>query len=153
LLTFLAIESCAPHRLAPPRIELDERRARFLGALAARESRGASAELDVSAWVRASDWRDLPGVRARLLVSAPDAFRIRVESTFGTALDLSARGDTLVAYVPHDRLGMELDSAADSLGIADPGILGFRLWTARWHPPDEAWNRAEIADSVLVMRW
>ena len=47
-----------------------------------------------------------PAPQARLLLAAPDAFRLRVDSLFGTALDLAARGDSLTAYVPPRRAGM-----------------------------------------------
>ena len=85
-----ALWGCAPHPTGVP--ELGERplRARFEQRLAARTAR-ASADADVNAWARGSAMPDLPGVQARLVLAAPDAFRLRVASLFGTALDVSAR--------------------------------------------------------------
>ena len=72
---------------------------------------------------------------------------------FGTALDVSARGDSLTAYLPSRRLGMAIDSARDSLGLRQVGRLGYRAWSADWDPPDSAWSAAVWEDTLLVVRW
>jgi hypothetical protein len=147
------IASCAP--LRPPAAELtaEPRRDRFRAALAEREARGAGVEAELSLWVKSTAAGDLPGAQARLLLASPDAFRLRVASAFGVALDLAAEGDTLMAYVPRDRLGMRVDSAEDSLGVRRAGALGWRIWSAGWRPPASAWERVEWADSLLRLRW
>jgi hypothetical protein len=96
---------------------------------------------------------DLPGVQARLLLAAPDAFRLRVGSLFGTALDVAARGDSFTAYVPAKQMALDTKAAGDSLGLADPGVIGYRGWSATWRPPDRAWDALVWEDSLRVLRW
>lgn len=146
-----SILSCAPHRIEAPRIGLDVQRARFSSALAEREKRSAGVEAELSLWAYFSPADDLPGVQARLLLAGPDAFRLRVASAFGVALDLAGQDDSLTAYAPRERLGVEV--GGESLGVRRPGSLGFRLWSATWRPPQQAWERAERADSLLRLRW
>lgn len=147
------LASCAPHLARPPDLDATRRQARFFTLLAAREARGVSVEAELSLWVRSSRARGLPGAQARLLLGAPDAFRIRLESAFGTALDLAAHGDSLTAYVPGRHLGLSLGAAGDSLGLRGPGALGYRLWTAAWRPPVGAWDSVAWRDSALHVSW
>lgn len=149
----LLLASCAPY--AVPRAQLDEgaRQARFLRALEERRRGARTVDLDASLWVRTSGVEDVPGMQARLLLAAPDAFRIRVGSSFGTALDLAARGDSLAAYVPGARIGIEIDAVRDSLGLRDPGGLGFKLWSAGWDPPREAWSTVAWSDTLRFLAW
>ena len=151
LIGFLA--SCAPHRLEPAALDVASRGARYRAALAARETKNVGVEVVASLRLRGSALRGLPAATARLLLAGPDAFRLRVESSFGTALDLSARGDTMTVSVPRQRLGMVIRSAAESLGVRDPGALGCRVWSGAWRPPEEAWRSATWADTLLRVRW
>ena len=148
----LALAGCAPQRLGVPDLSVTPRRARYEAALERRTERVA-ADAEVSAWVSGSALPDLPGVSARLVLVAPDAFRLRVGSLFGTALEVSARGDSFVAYVPARRMVLETGTARDSLGLGDPGGLGYRMWSAAWAPPEAAWGSATWQDSLLVLRW
>src|SRR5262249_47751626 len=97
--------------------------------------------------------RDLPGVHARVALGAPDAFRVRVESLFGVALDFAAWGESLACYLPPRRQGVVLDAAADTLGLSAPGPLGVRVLAATCQPRDSAWARADFEDTLLVVRW
>jgi len=83
----------------------------------------------------------------------PDACRLRVQSALGTAIDVSARGDTLTALVPARRAALDLNRAGDTLGVRDPGTLAFRIWSAGWRPPAAAWHDAVYEDSIMVVRW
>jgi len=143
---------CAPRPTEVAELADRPLRARFEQRLAARVARMA-AEADVNAWARGTKMPDLPGVQARLLLAAPDAFRLRVGSLFGTALDVSARGDSFTAWVPPKQMALDTRAAGDSLGLADPGVVGYRGWSGTWTPPDEAWNATTWVDTVRVLRW
>ncbi len=153
LLLAAAAASCAPHRLAPPALDMGATAARFAISLARREALGAAVDAEVSAWVKGEAVGDLPGMHATLALSAPDAFRLRVESLFGVALDLGAHGDTLVAYVPAQRLGLTLDAVSDTLGVRAPGALGYRVLSAGFTPPPDAFQAAAMSDSLLAVSW
>jgi hypothetical protein len=147
------LSGCAPG--ARPVGVLDEgsREARYRRSLAARLERAQGVEADANLWIKPTDGEPLPGMTARLLLAQPDAFRVRVESMFGTALDLAARGDSLDAYVPSQRIGVTIGRAGDSLGVQEPGRLMWRAGSAAWDAPDGAWRAGELRDSVRVVRW
>src|SRR5439155_23634229 len=50
-------------------------------------------------------------------------------------------------------MALETATAGESLGVADPGGLGYRMWSGTWRPPDLAWRDAIWEDSLLVLRW
>jgi len=148
-----AFVSCAPHLVAPPRLEPAAIADRYRAARDARVALAGAVDAEASAWLRGDSLRDLPGVHARLALGAPDAFRVRIESLFGVALDFAAWGDSLACYLPPRRLGAALDATADTLGVRSPGPLGVRVLAASWDPPRGAWDGARFEDSVLVVRW
>ena len=148
----LALSSCAPHLVAPPRLEPLDLFERYRARLGAREALARAADAEASAWVK-GDSIDLPGVHARLAIGAPDAFRVRVESLFGVALDFAAWGDSVACFVPSRRQGLALDAAVDSLGVRSPGALGARLLAATWDPPATAWGSSGVEDSLVVVAW
>jgi hypothetical protein len=153
LIATLALGACARPVLPPAALDADLTRERFERALAARENKATGVEIETSLWARGRAIKDPPGMQGRILLAAPDAFRLRIESSFGTALDFGARGDSVRAYAPAAKVGIVLPSSRDSLGLADPGPLGVRLWSATWRPPDRAWEGAEYQDSLLRVRW
>lgn len=149
----LIVAGCAPHVVHLPELEPSVRSERYRVARAARAARGAAVEADVVLWTEAPTGNRLPGAEGRLLLASPDAFRLRVGSLFGTALDLGARGDSLVAYVPSRRRALMLDATRDSVGVQHPGELAFRAFTGSWEPPGEAWERAAWSDTLLRVAW
>ncbi|HEY2956216.1 MAG TPA: hypothetical protein VGK89_13340 [Candidatus Eisenbacteria bacterium] len=153
LLAAAAMTSCAPHVVAPPVLDPLESAARYRAGSGARQALATAADAEASAWVSGEALGDLPGVHARLALGAPDAFRVRVESLFGTAVDLAARGESLSCFVPSRRLGVALDAVADTLGLRSPGSLGCRVLAATWDPPAAAWREARVEGGVLVARW
>jgi hypothetical protein len=152
-LAILLVGSCAPHVVRAPDLVREPREARYLTGLIEREQRGVAVEAQVLVWAELGDDRELPGAQARLVLSGPDAFRLRVGSLFGTALDLSGRGDSLTAYVPARRAGMTIDAAGESLGVREPAGLVFRALGATWRPDQEAWRRSAWEDTLLGVRW
>lgn len=148
----LALASCAPHLVHPPSLDRDDRRARYVARETERGARAMAVEAQAVLWVEL-DRGNLPGAQARLVLASPDAFRVRVQSMFGTLIDLGGRGDSLTAYMPPRRVGMELDATLDSLGVREPGALFFRALSGTWAPPASAWQDAVWRDSLLAVRW
>lgn len=149
----VAAAGCAPLRVPIAPIEPTRRAERYGAALSRREARGAAVDAQVLLWAEAPAGTRLPGAEGRLLLAAPDAFRLRVASLFGTALDVGARGESLCAYLPSHRRGVMLDAIRDSLGVARPGRLAFRTLTATWRPPDDAWRNAAWDDTLMRVWW
>jgi len=149
----LLLAGCAPDRRPVAPLDPATREQRYRVGLAGRTARAVAVDAEVLLWAEAPAGSRLPGAEARLLLAAPDAFRLRVGSLFGTALDLAGRGDSLTAYVPSRRRGLALDAHRDSLGVGRPGGLAFRALTATWRPPEPAWGDARWADSLLRVSW
>lgn len=95
----------------------------------------------------------LPGLPATLALAAPGRARLRVSALFGTALDVSAQGDSVVAWVPSERTALSLAGAGETLGIAPPVELLARSLGATWNPPREAWRAAATESLGLRVRW
>jgi hypothetical protein len=144
---------CAPHVTQLPGPDAARVPERYRAGLAARTARGAAADLALVMWAEAPPGHKLPGAEGRLLLAAPDAFRLRVASLFGTALDLGARGESLIATVPSKRQAVSLDAIRDTLGIPNPGGLAFRTLAAAWQPPAAAWEGAVARGAVLELAW
>lgn len=153
LLALALLAGCAPLRVPIAPIEPGRRAERYGIALARRESKGAAVDAQLLLWAEAPAGSRLPGAEGRLLLAAPDAFRLRVASVFGTALDLGGRGDSLSAYVPSRRRALMLDAIRDTLGLRQPGRLAYRALSATWRPPDDAWGRAAWEDSLMRISW
>lgn len=155
----LLLASCVPRPSGIAPLAGSPRRARYLAQLNQRQQRAVMVEEAATIWPRGGTgcdscpMRRLPGVQAQLAFSWPALFRLRVDSIFGTALDLGLAGDSLRAYAPAQRAGVALDARRDSLGVSDAGSLAVRLLTAGWRPPDTAWTRAAWEGRLLVLRW
>jgi hypothetical protein len=131
----------------------EETRARYLDMLSQRESAAYALDAQAALWLRAPSVQPLPGVLADLAIGAPDAFRLRVHSALGTAIDLGGRGRALTAAVPSKRAYLEEDAAAESLGIRSPAELVVRTCAADWRPPDRAWRDGTWAGKQETLRW
>jgi hypothetical protein len=152
-LAALALAGCAPRIVQVPELVPATRMARYDAALRQREAKGTAVDARVLLWAEVPAGERLPGAEGRLLLAGPDAFRLRVASLIGTAIDLGARGESLAAYVPSRRRGMTIDAPRDSLGVDRPGSLVFRAVTGAWRPPERAWEEATWRDSLLDLRW
>ena len=153
LLLTLALGGCVPGPQAPPEPISGDPIARYRSSLAQREARSAAVESDVAIWVRMEGRRAIPGAQGGLLLAAPDAFRLRIASVFGTALDVGASGDSVTLYLPGRRAFARLERAADSLGIVDAGGMALRLWSGAWRAPENAFADGETEGGRRVARW
>jgi hypothetical protein len=153
----LALVSCAPRPAAVARLDAGGRAALYRGRLAGREERARMAVAEATLWPRGRAACDtcapvrLPAVQADLAVLAPESFRLRVRSAFGTAVDLGLSGDSLTAYAPALGMVAELDAVRDSFGPPAPGRLATRLVAAAWRPPASAAERWR--DGALELLW
>ena len=158
-LLLAGLAGCAPHHVAAPELDLGGRRAAYLRALAARESPAAQVESEITLWARAQGGQRL-GASGTLVLAPPDGMRLKLDSMFGTALDLGARADSVKAVMPSRRVAVAVDAVRDTLGIRAPGVLAYRALSGAWRPPPHAaWRPiagalearwAEGADSVTL---
>ena len=139
--------------LPPAALDADLTRERFERALAARENKShGRRDRDQPVGARAGDQGsagDAGSNPARRAGRVPVADRVLVRhrARLRRARRLGAR------LRAGGKVGIVLPSSRDSLGLADPGPLGVRLWSATWRPPDRAWEGAEYQDSLLRVRW
>lgn len=147
----LAFAGCAP----PPRPapSVDDVAARYRAGRDRRDGalHALTAELVLRVDGRATG--RLPGLPATLALAAPGRARLRVGSLFGTALDVVARGDSVIAWVPSERTVLALAGAAETLGVAPPVTLLARALGATWDPPREAWAAATADTLGLRLAW
>lgn len=144
--------SCAPARRGPAPLDLRDLATRYRAQRDAREQRLAAVRLEATTWIDGTTMGRLPAVQLEVALVAPDHVRARVASLFGTALDLLVRGDSLTAYVPPRRMGVELGSLEDSLGIRRPGQWACRALAATWDPREVRWVMGG-ADSLRHAAW
>jgi hypothetical protein len=147
------LAGCAPRVVPVADLTVGPRSQRYREALAQRETRGVAVDASLLLWAEVPADSKLPGAEGRLLLAGPDAFRLRVGSLFGTALDVGGRGDSVRAYLPRQRLGMALDARTDTLGFVRPGSLAFRAMSAAWRPPETAWEQTTWQDTLLRVWW
>lgn len=143
--------SCAPHHAGLPALDFSGGRASYLRGLAARERPAALIESDLTLWVRTHGAGRI-GASGVLVLAPPDGVRLRLDSMFGTAFDLSARGDSVIAVIPSRRMAVAADAVRDTLGLAAPGMHVYRLLSAAWRPASDAsWQPGN--DGTLQVRW
>lgn len=145
------LASCAPPPRPAPMV--DQLETRYRAERARRAERLSALTADVTVRVDGRATGRLPGLPATLLLAAPDRARLRVLAFFGTAADVCARGDSVFAWVPSERLALALGGAGETLGIAPPTQLLALGIGAAWDPPAAAW-RAAVRDSAgLRLAW
>ena len=148
----LGISSCAPVLRAPQGLDVSALSARHERLRSAREERLVAARMEATAWIESKSLGRLPALQLDVALASPDRVRLRIGSLFGTALDLMVRGDSLSAYVPPRRLGFELASLEESLGVRLPGAWACRAFAATWRPSDPRWVRGG-EDSLWHAAW
>ena len=142
--------ACA-HR--PPAPAVDVLAARYDAGVAARAARLVALESELVLRVDGRATGRLPGVLVRALVAAPDRARLQATWLLGTAVDVCARGDTVIAWVPSRRAGLELPDAADSLGVRAPARFLASALGATWAPPHAAWRDARADSDGCTVAW
>lgn len=153
------VAACAPRPATIAPVTGGARVERYLSQLSRREQRAVMVEGAATVWPRAfapcdtCPPRRLPALQAGVTLAWPDAVRLRVGSSFGTALDLGLARDSITAWVPAQRWSVALDAASDSLGLERPGRLAARILCAGWRPPPPAWAGGTWENGLLVLRW
>jgi hypothetical protein len=149
----VVLASCTPApRGGPGAPDLRDLATRYRAQRDAREERLAAVRIEATTWIDAASIGRLPAVQLDVALVRPDHVRARVASLFGTALDLLVRGDSLTASVPPRRMGVELGSLQDSLGIRRPGEWACRALAATWDPRGARWVTG-AADSLRHASW
>jgi len=152
VLVVLGAASCAPTLRAPAGLDASSLAARYERLRAARELRLVAARMEATAWIGGDSFGRLPAVQLELALASPDHVRARMGSLFGTALDLVVRGDSLTGYVPPRRVGFEVASLEESLGVRLPGAWACRALGADWRPLEPRWVRG-TGDTLWRAAW
>ncbi len=95
----------------------------------------------------------LPAVSVTARMAEPGRIRLQARWLLGVLLDASLTGDTLTAWMPSQRLGLQLPGIGDTLGVADPGRFLRRAIAAGWQPPREAWLSATADSAGASLAW
>lgn len=152
LALLLTLASCAPTLRPHEAVDLSTVTQRYERLRALREAAVVAARMEATAWIEADAFGHLPTVQLDVALAGPDGIRARLASLFGTALDLQVRGDSLSAYVPARRLGLEVGSLEDSLGVRLPGAWACRAIAANWSPREARWSMAN-GDTLWRSAW
>jgi hypothetical protein len=89
----------------------------------------------------------LPAVELHARLASPDRARLQARWVLGTLVDAVLAGDTLRAWMPSRRLGLDLPGFGDTLGVPEPARVLRQALAASWPAPREAWRHA-VADSA-----
>ena len=152
LASLALLVGCA-HRLhLRPAYETSGRRSLYRTALEERKAAGQMTAT-LSLWLERAGKR-YPGASGDVAVVWPDRARLRVDSSFGTLIDMGLESDSVSAYVPSLRAALRMGHAGDSLHVDRPGELAVRALSGGWDPPEEAWTTGAVwTDSLLEISW
>jgi len=95
----------------------------------------------------------LPAVSVQARLAVPDRVRLQARWLLGLLVDAAVRGDTLVAWMPSQRLGVRIPDLADSLGVREPALFLGRALAASWQAPREAWSAATPDSQGVRLTW
>ena len=95
----------------------------------------------------------LPAVDVQAKLASPDRARLQARSILGLLLDAAVRGDTLLAWLPSERLGVRVPDLSDSLGVREPARFLGRALAASWQAPHEAWRGATPDSQGVRLGW
>jgi hypothetical protein len=140
---------CAP----PPPGSLESLESAARTSAHRRERRLAALETRAVLRVAGRATGRLPAVSVTTRLASPDRVRLQARWVLGTLVDAVVHKDTLVAWMPAERLGLRLPGLSDSLGIRDPARFIGRALVAGWQPPDEAWRRARADSAGAFLDW
>lgn len=151
LLCLLVFAGCAPG--PRPGGVLEDDAARWSAARARREACLDALTADLVLRLDGRATGRIPALSASLALASPDRARIRARAILGLALDACARGDSLVVWVPSERVALTLGGANDSLSIGPPVALFARALGATWDPPRAAWRDAVRDSDGTALSW
>ncbi len=95
----------------------------------------------------------LPALIAQTTLSGDTGFRLRARWLLGAAADVVLQGDSLVVWVPSERIAFSLAGAGETLGVGGAGAWVARLIGATWSPPAEAWRSATVEEGRWRLAW
>jgi hypothetical protein len=95
----------------------------------------------------------LPAVNMQTRLASPDRARLQARTVLGLLFDATVRGDTLVAWIPGERLGVRVPDLSDSLGVHEPARFLGRALAASWQAPPEAWRAATPDSGGARLSW
>jgi hypothetical protein len=95
----------------------------------------------------------LPAVDVQAKLASPDRARLQAHSILGLLFDAAVRGDTLLAWLPSERLGVRVPDLSDSLGVREPAQFFGRALAASWVAPSEAWRTAATDSAGVKLHW
>lgn len=136
----LALGACAP----PPPGSLEALEVIARRGAERREQRYAVCDARGILRIDGSATGKLPGVTLRVRVASPDRARLQVSWLLGTLADVAVRSDSLIAWVPADRLGLAFGGLADTLGVREPARFLAQALSASWVAPRAAWRAATL---------
>lgn len=145
----LALASCAP----PPPGSIESLESSSRRGAERRERRYASADARGILRIDGHATGRLPGVSLRVRVASPDRARVQVGWLLGTLADLALRSDSLVVWIPGQRLGVLFGGLADTLGVREPARFLAQALSASWVAPHSAWRQAALDSSGAQLEW
>jgi len=95
----------------------------------------------------------LPAVNVQAKLASPDRARLQARTILGLLFDAAVRGDTLLAWLPSERLGVRVPDLSDSLGVREPARFFGRALAASWLAPSEAWRTATPDSAGVRLAW
>ena len=95
----------------------------------------------------------LPALIAQMTLAGDTGFRLRARWLLGAAADVVLQGDSLVVWVPAERIAFSLAGAGETLGVGGAGPWVARVIGATWMPPGSAWRAATREDELLTLTW
>ncbi|MCE9627435.1 MAG: hypothetical protein K8R56_05925 [Candidatus Eisenbacteria bacterium] len=150
LLLTLALGACAP----PPPGSLEALEVTARRGAERREQRYAVCDARGILRIDGRSTGKLPGVTLRVRVASPDRARLQASWLLGTLADVAVRSDSLIAWVPAERLGLAFGGLADTLGVREPARFLAQAMSASWVAPRDAWRSASL-DSTggVTLAW
>jgi hypothetical protein len=139
-----AWSGCGP---PPPIASLETLEARSRQHAERRERKVRQCEAHAVLRLETPSTGRLPAVAVTARLASPDRARLQARWVLGTLVDAVLTGDTLRAWMPTRRLGLDLPGFGDTLGLPEPGRILRQALAASWPAPRSAWREA-VADSA-----
>jgi len=131
----------------------DEWRVRHARGVAERAARSQAMRADGRVQLDGRATGRLPALIAQATLAGDSGFRLRARWLLGAAADVVLRGDSLVVWVPAERIAFALAGAGETLGVGAPGEWVARVIGATWSPPQQAWRAATTSGESHRVAW